>query len=450
MNITRENLNELDFQIKIDVVESDYAEAVTKQLKKMQRSAMIPGFRKGMAPMGLIQRMYKTSVVADEVQQLLSESIYKYLTDEKLDIVGSPLSNDEKTGAIDFDNNKDFTFYFDAAMSPKFDLAWDKVDAKLYQVKVSPKDIDKQIDDITKRFGEFSTPEIIGEKDFVYGKAVELDKEGKHKEGGVETFMSFSLDEVKNAEEISPLFVGKKEGDVVVFNPSKAFTASEIEQRFRISSAAAKKFKSDVEFTVSGCSRIVPHEVNETLFEKVFPGKDVKDLSSFRKLVSADIESTNNEQAQLFYVNEVRKSLMDNFNAPMPESFLKRWILSRDEKLTAETLDAEWEEKYIPSLKWEFVDSALNDIKPLAPTHDEVVAYVKDILSKNDVMKEGEDEKDRDIRLNQAANSIASSEENVSQIRDRLYSQKSYQLFVEQLKPEVEKVSLKDLADKLK
>ena len=131
MNITRENLGDLDLCIKIEIAESDYAEKVTKQLKEYQHKATVPGFRKGMAPMGLIQRMYKTSVVADVVQGLLGDSLYKYIDDEKLNIIGSPLSNEEKNGAVDFEKSKDFTFYFDAALSPEVNIDWTKVDAKV-------------------------------------------------------------------------------------------------------------------------------------------------------------------------------------------------------------------------------------------------------------------------------------------------------------------------------
>ena len=451
MNITRENLNELDLLIKVEIAESDYAERVSKQLKEYQKKATVPGFRKGMAPMGLIQRMYKSAIVADEVQSLLGESLYKYLDDEKLDILGSPLSNDEKTGTVDFEKGKDFAFYFDAALMPKFDLAWDKVDAKLYQIKINPKDIDKQIDEITKRYGKFETPETVVANSFVYGKAEELDKEGNVKEGGVSTFVSFDLSSLKNQEEIEPLFIGKKAEDKVVFNAGKAFTAADIEKNFHLEAAAAKKFKSDIQLTLSGCSLITPHEVNDELFKKVFPKEEVKDVAAFRKLLSKDMEKNYNEQAEILYVNAVRKQLIDSFDAPMPETFLKRWILGRgdNKELTAETLDAEWAEKYLPSLKWEMVDGALNKIKTLEPTQNEIVDYIKDILRQNDVAKEGEDDKAREERLEQSARSIASDRQNVQQIVDRLYSRNSCALFKEQLKPEAEKITIKEFSEKI-
>ena len=155
MNISRENLGELDLRIRIDITESDYAEKVAKQLKEYQHKATVPGFRKGMAPMALIQRIYKSAIVADAVQDLLGESLYKYLDDEKLDIIGSPLSNEEMTGTPDFAKDKDYTFYFDAALFPEVNIEWEKIDAKLCSIKTTAKDIDTQISDIAERYGKF-------------------------------------------------------------------------------------------------------------------------------------------------------------------------------------------------------------------------------------------------------------------------------------------------------
>ena len=425
MNITRENLGDLDLCIKIEIAESDYAEKVTKQLKEYQHKATVPGFRKGMAPMGLIQRMYKTSVVADVVQGLLGDSLYKYIDDEKLNIIGSPLSNEEKNGAVDFEKSKDFTFYFDAALSPEVNIDWTKVDAKLCAVKVTAKDIDSQIEAITQRYGKFETPDTIGEGCMVYGKAVELTKEGAEKEGGMSAFCSFSLSDMKDAE-IANQFYGKKAEEKVVFNPSKAFTASQIEKVF---------------------------ELNEELYERVFPGQGIKEADKFRKAIGEEIEKANDEQCHILFVNQVRKQLLEHFDAPMPEAFLKRWILSRsdDKNVTAETIENEWADKYVPSLKWELIDGALNKISNIEPTQNELVDYIKDILRKTDGKpQEGEDEKQAEERLEQAARTIAQDRNNVSQIFDKLYVEKTFALFKEQLKPEVEKVSAKEFAERCK
>ena len=452
MKITRENLGELDLCIKIEVAESDYAEKVTKQLKEYQHKATVPGFRKGMAPMGLIQRMYKSAVVADAVQDLLGESLYKYIDDEKLELLGSPLSNEEKNGTIDFAKGTDFTFYFDAALAPQVNLDWSKIDTKLCSIKVTAKDIDTQIDSITKRYGKFETPDTVGEGDNVYGKAVELTKEGTEKEGGLSVFCSFELSDMKDAELATP-FIGKKAEEKVVFNPSKAFTASQLEKIFRLDTAAAKKFKSDVEVTISGVSRITSAEINEELFEKVFPGEGIKTVDKFRKAIAAQIEKANDEQCQILFVNQVRKQLLDNFDAPMPEAFLKRWILSRneDKNVTAETIEEQWADTYVPSLKWEMIDGALNKIKSIDPTQNEIVDAIKDILRRTDgEPQEGETPEQAEQRLEQAARTIAQDRRNVQQIIDKLYVEKTFALFKEQLNPEVEKVSAKEFAERCK
>ena len=452
MNITREKLGDLDLCIKIEIAESDYAEKVTKQLKEYQHKATVPGFRKGMAPMGLIQRIYKSAVVADAVQELLGESLYKYIDDEKLDLLGSPLSNDEKNGTIDFAKATDYTFYFDAALAPEINIDWSKVDTKLCSVKVTAKDVDAQIDNIVKRYGKFESPETVGEGDTVYGKAVELTKEGTEKEGGMNVFCSFELSDMKDAELAAP-FMGKKAEEKVVFNPSKAFTASQLEKIFRLDTAAAKKFKSDVELTISGCSHITPAEVNEELFERIFPGEGIKSVDKFRKAISAQIEKANDEQCQILYVNQVRKQLLENFNAPMPEAFLKRWILSRneDKNVTAETIEEQWADTYVPSLKWEMIDGALNKIKSIDPTQNEIVDAIKDILRHTDgEPQEGETPEQAEARLEQAARTIAQDRRNVQQIIDKLYVEKTFSLFKEQLNPEVEKVTAKEFAERCK
>lgn len=450
MNITREKTGELDVCIKIELTENDYAEKVLKQLKDYRQKATVPGFRKGMAPMGLIQRMYQSAVVADVVQNLMGESLYKYIDDEKLDLIGSPLANEEKNGTPDFSKQGDYTFYFDAALMPEVNIDWAAITTPICSIKVSSKDTDKQVDDIASRFGKFEAPEVVGEGDFVYGKVVELTKDGNEKEGGVNTFTSFSLEGIKDPE-TAALFVGHKAEDKIRFNMAKALPVTEIERALRIDNAAAKKFKADVEFTLSGCSHITPAELNEDLFEKVFPGQNIKTVEQFRKAVTAQIEEANDEQCHILYVNQVRKQLLDNFNALMPEAFLKRWILSRGEKdITAEKLDEEWNDKYLPSLKWEILDAALNKIQSIEPTQNEIVDEIKGILRKNDTLKEGEDEKAQEERLEQTARSIARDRNNVQQIVDRIYVNKTFDLFKAQANPQVEKVSSKEFAERAK
>ncbi len=446
MNISREKSGDLEQIIKIELSEVDYKERVQKQLKNYRQKANIPGFRKGMAPMSLIERMYKAAIVGEEIENLLGESLYKYIEDEKLEILGGPLSNESKTGEIDFAKDKDFVFYYDIAEAPKMNIDWSKIDEKLCQIKITAKEVDAQVEELAKRHGKFETPETIGENDFVYGRLNELDKEGKAKEDGVKSFTSFELTTIKS-DEIRQSFLGKKVNETVVFNAAKAFSAADIEIYFHLEADVAKKFKSDVEMTISGCSHITPHEVNEELFALAFPNETFKDLAAFRKRLQKEMEKNNDEQCQYLYVTHVRKALMDQFEAPLPEAFLKRWILTRGAKdVTPENIDNEWNDKYVPSIKWEILDGELNKIKSLNPTHNDIVDYVKGLISANAATIEGESDKEKEERLEKMSQSIVADSNNTRQIVDRLYVNNTFELFKEQLKPEVEKVSLKEFS----
>ncbi|MBR0169434.1 MAG: hypothetical protein IJQ14_01165 [Bacteroidales bacterium] len=448
MNITRENLSDLELCIKVDIEEKDYIENVNKQLKDYQKKAVVPGFRKGMAPMGLIQRMYKAAIVGDAVQNELNTALFKYIDDEKLHILGMPMSNDEKTGEVDFAKQTAYTFYFDVAVAPEFNIEWDKVNVVYNQVKVTAKDVDAEINNAVSRYGKFETPEVAAAGDILYGKVVELDKNGAKKEGGIDTFVSLNLQNLKDAE-LMPLFEGKKAEEKVVFNMAKAFPTADIERALHIDTAAAKKFKSDVELTLSGISRIIPHEINDDLFKMVFPEQEIKDEAAFRKAMQKEIEKANAEQSDYLFVNQVRKALLDQFTAPLPENFLKRWFASRGEKeMTPESIEADWAEKYVPSLKWELIESKLEEISPVEPTNNQIVDYIKDILRRSDKQQEGETAEQAEERLEKAARSIAADRQNVRQLVDRLYAENLAKLFKDQLKPEVEKVSAKEFGER--
>ena len=448
MNISRENLSDLELCIKVDIEEKDYIENVNKQLKDYQKKATVPGFRKGMAPMGLIQRMYKAAIVSDAVQNELNTSLFKYIDDEKLHILGMPMSNDEKTGEVDFGKQNAFTFYFDVAVAPEFEIDWSKVDVKYNQIKVTAKEVEAEINNVTNRYGKFETPEAVGAGDIMYGKLVELDKKGNVKEGGVDTFVSLNLLNLKDAEQM-PLFEGKKAEESVDFNLAKCFPVADIERALHLDNAAAKKFKSDVRLTLSGISRIIPHEINEDLFKKVFPDQKIKDADAFSKAMKKEFEKANAEQSDYLYVNQVRQALVDNFDKPLPENFLKRWFASRGEKdMTPESIEAEWAEKYLPSLKWELIESKLEEIQPVEPTSNQVVDAIKDILRRNDNKPEGETKEQTEDRLEKAARSIAADRQNVGQLTNRLYAENLAKIFKAQLKPEVEKVSAKEFAER--
>jgi trigger factor len=260
----------------------------------------------------------------------------------------------------------------------------------------------------------------------VYGKVVELEKGGEPKEGGVTTFVSLEIAKIKN-DEIKQQFIGKKSEDKIVFNAGKALDAETIEKSFRLEKEVAKKFKSDVELTLSGVSRITPHEINEELFKKMFPKEEVKDVDTFKKLLKKETEKAYAEQSQMLFNVQVRKALIEQFAGEIPTEFIQRWIASRGEKdVTLDTVKAEWEEKYLPAIKWEFIEAQIRKIKDIDPTQNEIVDYIKGIMTVHDLRKEDEDEKAYEERIEKAARSIAQDRNNVGQIYEKIYSDYKY------------------------
>ena len=422
MNITRENLSDLDLNIKVEIEENDYIEAVNKSLKRMQQNAVEPGFRKGKAPLALISRKYRTSVVADEVQRIINDAIFKYVDDEKLDIFAYPILNDEKNSNLDFEKQTTFDFYFDAALRPKVEIDWSKIDIKLSHIKVGKKEVDEQVEALSRRYGKFETPDTIVDGAMVYGKAEELDENGEVKEGGLSTYAMFNTADI-NDDDIRASILGKAATDTLVIDAAKAFSTDTLVNKFRMTQEQAKDFKSKIRFVASSCSLISPAEVNEELFEKAFPGRGIKTEKDFRKAITEQINEMNDEQCKTVFSNKVYKTLLDNFDAPLPEAFLKRWILRNDEKATAESVDSEWADRYLPSIKWELLQNELEKISPIEPTHNDVVEMVKKILTDN-AEHSGEPVADpgkREKEIAAAAETIAKDRNNVSNIVDRLF-----------------------------
>ena len=290
------------------------------------------------------------------------------------------------------------------------------------------------------RHGKFETPAVVSEGDFIYGLAEELDAEGAIKEGGVKTFLSFKLSDL-NDEATRKSFVGKKIEDKVVFNAAKAFDAKEREKRLRLTAEVAKDFCSDMQFTISGCSRIVPHELNKEFFDAVLPDGHIEDVEGLRAAMLDSLSHDNEDRVCNFFISRVSKDLIDQSNISLPEAFLKRWLLSRGEKdLTPENIDSEWAEKYAPAIKREMLGAALNRIKPLAATKEQIVAYINDAFDKTDKQQEGESEAERAARRQNLVDAYSEGE-NSSDIRDRLYAYHMYDLMKEQLHPEVVEVN---------
>lgn len=357
MNVSQQNIDKVNAVINIEIANADYQEKVDKALHVYRQKANIPGFRKGMAPKGMIQKMVGKSILLDEINKLVSEQLFGYIRESNINILGEPLPSDTQKD-IDFDTQKDFTFSFDVALAPAIDVELSQEDCvDFYQINVDEDMVKKQIEALAGRYGTQESVEVADEKAMLKGTLSELDDAGQVKEGGnvVENAV-VSPAYFKNDEE-KARFAGVKVGAKVVFNPSKSCDAHEAElaSMLHIDKDKVADATGDYEFVVNDITGFKPAEMNQEFFDNVF-GKDVvkteeEFTAKIREMLAGQLLPESNYKfgidARTVIENKVG-------NIELPEAFLKRWLVATRENQTAESVEDEFP-KMLPELKWHLI-----------------------------------------------------------------------------------------------
>lgn len=360
MNISKESTGEQTAVIHINLLESDYIDAVNKQLKEYRKKANMPGFRPGKVPMGMIKKMYGTATMVEEINKIISESLSNYILDNKINVIGQPIPNEEKSGNVDFINKKDFDFFFDIGLAPELEVKLSEdIKVPYYNIAVSDKEIDNAIEDIKVRFGEDEHPEVSEIDDALQGEFVQLDEEGNPIENGVKNEGFLKYEDIK-LKTIQKKFVGKKIGDTVVFNPMNAIKVeSKVKSLLNITTDGDENLTSDYRFDISKVVRTHIAELNEELYAKVFPGKEIKTEEELRTALSEDLAKHYERDTDRQFLGDTIKELMKLTNPTLPDEFVKRWLLESNQgKITQEQVDEEYD-GYARSFKWQMLESEL-------------------------------------------------------------------------------------------
>ena len=273
MKVTFENPDKVNGLMTLTVEEADYQKDVEKTLKDYRKKAQVPGFRQGMVPMGMIKRQYGTAVKVDVINKLLGEEIYKYVNENKIQMLGEPMPSN-KQEAVDVEGAAPYTFVFDIAVAPEFKIELtnkDKID--FYNITVDDKIIDQQVEMYASRAGHYEKVEEYAENDMLKGDLRELDKKGNTVEGGITVADAMLLPTYIKVDKQKKLFDGAKLGDIITFNPKKAYPENngEISSLLKISREEAENITADFSYQITEISRYVKAEVNQELFDQVFP-----------------------------------------------------------------------------------------------------------------------------------------------------------------------------------
>lgn len=364
MNISFENADKINGLLTLTIEKDDYQPEVDKILKDYRKKANIPGFRPGQAPMGLIKRQYGTAVKVDAVNKLLGDKIYEYIRENKIQMLGEPMPNTEKQPELDFEKGENFEFVFDIAVAPEFKIELsDKDSVDYYNIEVDDKLVDQQVDMFASRAGHYEKVEEYdaAQNDMLKGDMRELDAEGNTKEGGIVVESAVLMPSYIKVDEQKALFDGAKLGNIITFNPKKAYPDSDVEvsSLLKIEKDQAANMTSDFTYQITEISRFTKAELNQELFDQVYGEGAVADEKAFREKIAEGIKlQLQGDQDYKFLVDVRAYAESKVGELQFPTELLKKIMLNNNkdkgEKFVDDNFDAS-----IKELKWHLIKEQL-------------------------------------------------------------------------------------------
>lgn len=367
MNITQEKVDDLNAIVKITIAPEDYAPRVEKALKEQAKKANLPGFRKGMVPVSHMKRMYGKSILVEEINTLLSETLTKHLTDNKVEVLGQPLPLLDDTKEFRWDNTDEFEFNYELGLAPAVDVEITSKDKFIaYNVKADEDTLAARIKNIRKSYGKMTNPEISEEGDVLYADLVQLSPDGSVFEGGITSTGSIRTDLVTDKKILKTLS-GLKKGDVFELDLQKTFDNNEtvIAKLLNIGEEDAKELKSNFQVTVKNVNRLEESDLNQEFFDKIFGEGLVTDEAGFKAKITEEIESMFQQDADRKLQNDIYTQLTSQTKMQLPDEFLRKWLKATNEKLTDEEL-AQGYDDFAKNLKWTLIENKIindNEIK---------------------------------------------------------------------------------------
>ena len=354
MNITFENPDKVSGVLTFVIEEADYQEDVNAQLKKYRKQANIPGFRPGQAPRGMIKRQVGAQVKVDVINKLVGEKLYDYVKENKINMLGEPMPHLGEE-PVDLDAPAPYTLKFDIAVAPEFKAELSKDDKiAYYNIAVDDKLVDQQIEAFASRAGSYQKVDEYQDNDMLKGDLRERNEDGSTKEGGITVSEASMLPSYITVEEQKALFNGAKVGDIITFNPKKAYPTSnvEISSLLKISKEEAENVTADFSFQVTEISRYTKHAIDKELFDMVYGDGNVKDEADFRAKVVAGIQDQMNQNADFRLLQDVRTYVENKIGeVKYADELMKRIMLANNKDKGAEYVDKNYEAS-IKELTW--------------------------------------------------------------------------------------------------
>jgi trigger factor len=420
MNITKEQIDDLNAVVKVAITKEDYQDKVDTILKDYKKQANIPGFRKGQVPMGLIKKQYGKAVLVDEVNKLLQDNLNKYLTEEKLDVLGNPLPKQQDS--FDWDQ-EELDFEFELGLAPSFEVPLKTKKAIThYKIVADKKMVTEQVERIQKQYGKLVSKDVVEKTNEVSGKFFNEAEE-------IDNQTLLELDKLKSKKAIDSL-VGKKVGDTVTLK-TKGLVKEDhlLASILGISKEKSEKLNIEVSFTITEINEREPAELNQELFDKLF-GKDaVTSEKELRQRIVDDSEKQFEQQADQKLLNDVTEYFIENTKFDLPSGFLTKWIQVTGEKELSEEEATEEYQKSEKGLRYQLIEGKVINENNLQVQFDELKEFAKGFI-KSQMAQFGQLDPQEEELDNIAARVLGNQDE-VKRLSEQLMSQKLLNLYKE-------------------
>lgn len=437
MNISKTEIDPLNAELTIVVGPADYEGKVNDALKRAQKQAAMPGFRPGKVPAGLIKKQYGKSILVDELNRLLNDTLHNYINEQKLEILGNPMPKEDHM--VDFDKGTEYTFKYELGLAPDFDYKVDNSQSFIYNtVKIDNELVEKYIQDVKRNYGKPSNPDVAGEKDVLYVDIVELDADQNIVPGGVFKSTSIGIDRLKN-EDTKKKLTGLSKDAKIVLNVNDLYeTAVDKSISLGLDKEAAEHFNANLQLTVRSIARMEDAELNQELFDKIYGPGVINSEEDFRNKIKSELGMMFAQDTDRKFFNDVEKSLVEKLNIKLPDEFLKRWLMAVNEKpLTKEQLEAEYP-NYAKSMQWKLIENKIIKNHGITVTADEAKEETKSYV-RSQYARYGQTPTEEEV--NKIADSIMGKEQEIQKIFENLYSKKVLDLMKENFKLENKEVS---------
>ncbi|WP_439483620.1 trigger factor [Cyclobacterium plantarum] len=371
MEITLDKHAANEALVKIKINEADYQQKVDAKIKDYAKKSNIKGFRPGKAPFAMVKNLYGTSVLVEEINNILSKSLNDYLKEQEFEVLGDPIPQDAESENIDWKKQKEFEFDYKIGFVEKIDVNLDqKLNVKNYQVELSDKEVNEALDNIKKQYGKMTNPEVSEENDFLYGDL-------KAADGSYEETLSLPLNELDGRS--LKKFLGVKKEDVISFDPSKAIKG-DLAEVLNISKEDAEKLSGDFTFTVQNINRTEEAELNQELFDKVFGPDQVSTEEEFLEKIKSILTENYQKEVKVFNEEQLKDSLVANHELDLPEAFLKDWLVRANEgKFSKEDVEKEFP-TYTKQLTWSLLSNQIAKENEIKAEHEDVIEKTKEMI----------------------------------------------------------------------